>query len=211
MAKITPKENGPLIVEGVPNLRAPVGREMGADKPVYALCRCGLSNNKPYCDGSHIAGGFSSENDDAPSRNKVYEYKGEVEGKLVTVAFNPLLCGHIAECNRLHAAVFDATKRPWIQPENGTVEGIENVIKACPSGALRFSIDNTALVHDRREESEIQIVANGPYIVRDIDVDAEATGEGANPREMILCRCGLSKNKPFCDGTHRDENWKDWD
>jgi len=50
---ITPSENGPYIVSGDVHLTAPDGREIEHPDPV-ALCRCGHSGNKPFCDGTHL-------------------------------------------------------------------------------------------------------------------------------------------------------------
>jgi hypothetical protein len=83
------------------------------------------------------------------------------------------------------------------------------VINACPSGALRVSVDGEGLHHMDSEEQSVSFVKNGPYVVKNIPLDAEFNGAGASEKEYILCRCGQSKNKPFCDGTHHDVKWKD--
>lgn len=61
--KINVRKNGPLLVEGKFTLVDAEGREfpLDADKPAYALCRCGASGNHPFCDGSHKTCGFDSE------------------------------------------------------------------------------------------------------------------------------------------------------
>lgn len=205
--KITPKPNGPNLVQDAPILKDSDGTIIDTDKSTYGLCRCGLSKNKPFCDGSHF-GEFSSDNGDAKLRNTPIEYKGTVEGKSVTVSYTPVLCGHVAECQRLQKALFDPSKRPWIQPENGSLEGILSVIRACPSGALSVAVDDEELHHIDGEISEIQLVENGPVKVKNVPIDAEFNGARASEKEYILCRCGQSKNKPFCDGTHHDVKWK---
>ncbi len=55
------RENGPIVVHGPFRLVDHLGREipLPADKPLVALCRCGASANKPFCDGSHKSCGFS--------------------------------------------------------------------------------------------------------------------------------------------------------
>ena len=153
--------------------------------------------------------GFSSDSGDAKVRNTPIQYTGQVEGKSVTVSYTPVLCGHIAECQRLHKQVFDPSQKPWIQPENGRLEGILSVINACPSGALRVSLDGEDLHHMDSDEQSVSFVKNGPYVVKNIPIDAEFNGAGSSEKEYILCRCGQSKNKPFCDGTHHDVKWKD--
>lgn len=209
MALIKPTGNGPLVAEDIPNLKDAVGTDITPDKPAFGLCRCGRSQNKPFCDGSHKAAGFSSDNGDAKIRNTPLEFTGEVEGRRVTISYTPVLCGHIAECQRLHKTVFDPGKQPWIQPENGTLAGILDVIAACPSGALRVSVDGEALHHIDSDAVSVQVVKNGPYVVKNVVLDAPFNGAGASEKEYILCRCGHSKNKPFCDGSHYDEKWQD--
>jgi len=208
MAKISPVEDGPLMVRDIPVLNRSNGEGIDVGKPVYGLCRCGLSSSKPFCDGSHNAG-FTSDNANAKIRNTALSFTGEVGGKQVTISYTPVLCGHIGDCQRLHKEVFDPAKRPWIQPENGTLEGIKSVIEACPSGALRISIDDETTHHIDSDEVSVNIVQHGPYIVKNVPLEAVFNGVGASEKEYILCRCGQSKNKPFCDGTHHDVAWRD--
>ena len=54
---IETRENGPLILKGVKTFKMPDG-STSEEKPLHALCRCGASKNKPYCDGSHKDAGF---------------------------------------------------------------------------------------------------------------------------------------------------------
>jgi CDGSH-type Zn-finger protein len=208
MAKITPKSDGPLIVQGIPNLKT-VDGDIDPRKPVYGLCRCGQSQNKPFCDGSHTAAGFTSDNGDAEIRNTPISYEGEVEGENVSISYTPVLCGHIGACQKLHKAVFDPSKKPWIQPQNGSLEGIKSVVEACPSGALRMAINAEVEHHLDSDEVSVTIEKNGPYVVKNTELEAEFDGVGASTQEYILCRCGHSKNKPFCDGTHHDVKWRD--
>ena len=62
MADVTirPTKNGPLIVEGPVELFVTDGNKVTVDKPRIALCRCGASSNKPFCDGTHSAIGFQA-------------------------------------------------------------------------------------------------------------------------------------------------------
>jgi len=54
---ITPSENGPYLVSGPVHLKAPDGREI-PHPPQFAMCRCGRSSNKPFCDGTHLTWDF---------------------------------------------------------------------------------------------------------------------------------------------------------
>ena len=81
------------------------------------------------------------------------------------------------------------------------VENIET-IRQCPSGALSYSVGG-AERNDPDAEPAIAIAPNGPYVVTGgPDLLDTTRGEGASTRRFTLCRCGGSKNKPFCDGSH---------
>jgi CDGSH-type Zn-finger protein/uncharacterized Fe-S cluster protein YjdI len=200
--KIEERENGPLVVSGISSLD-------GADgpievKPVMALCRCGASKNKPFCDGSHNATGFESRGGTPAGRDRLITYAGAN----VSVNYNPLLCSHAAECGRLASHVFNPAQKPWIQPDNGTIAEVESVIAACPSGALSLA-NESGPEHRFADRSQIVVEKNGPYWVKDIPALTAARAEGAADEKFVLCRCGLSGNKPYCDGTHRDAKWRD--
>jgi CDGSH-type Zn-finger protein len=57
------RENGPLLIEGLVTLLDPDGNPypLDPDKPAFALCRCGASQNRPFCDGSHKGCGFHAD------------------------------------------------------------------------------------------------------------------------------------------------------
>jgi CDGSH-type Zn-finger protein/uncharacterized Fe-S cluster protein YjdI len=208
--RITPAENGPLIVETPPNLTGSVAAELSG-RPKAALCRCGASANKPFCDGTHTKIGFDSAPDRGALRNTPIDYSGEVNGVAVTVSYTPVLCTHAARCQARAAAVFDPKQKPWIQPGNGTLDSILDVIAACPSGALRVSVGEQPAQHMTTGDVTIEVEKNGPFHVTNIALDAEFNGAGASRAKYSLCRCGLSKNKPFCDGSHYEAKWSDDD
>lgn len=210
MARITPMPNGPLKVADAPILRDDRGFPIETGDDAF-LCRCGLSSKKPFCDGSHRAAGFSSQPKTDQPRNKAVAYRGNVEGTDVTVSYTPMLCSHAAECQRLHGAVFNPEARPWVQPEKGTLAGLRAVVFACPSGALSMSegADDPAHLGPDPATTEIKVAKNGPYEVRRVPLEADFNGVGASRDKYVLCRCGHSGNKPFCDGSHRDAGWKD--
>ena len=208
LTKITLSENGPLMAKNPPNLTDANGTSIEA-KPVTALCRCGASRNKPFCDGSHKAAGISSEPNHTKIRNTPLTYSGVADGVPVTIGYTPVLCTHAAQCQARAASVFNPNAKPWIQPDGGNLTQILDVIAACPSGALRVSIGDVPEQHMTSCETNIRIEKNGPYHVTNIPLDAEFNGAGASHSKYSLCRCGLSNNKPFCDGSHYDAKWKD--
>ncbi len=197
---IEERENGPLVVKGLENFVGPDGEELET-KPVMALCRCGGSANKPFCDGTHRASGFQSRGGDPAGKDTLLPYRGEH----LTVLYNPRLCSHAGECGRLSPTAFNPDRRPWIDPDAVSIAEIERVVRACPSGALQIE----GRGHLAPEAASIRVERNGPYRVVRAELDAECAGRGASPEKMVLCRCGLSGNKPWCDGSHSDSGWKD--
>ncbi len=201
---IEERENGPLVVKGLRSMVDAEGNQIEV-KPVVALCRCGQSANKPFCDGSHEAAGFESRGGAPSGKDVVLSYEGEA----VSVTYNPMICSHAAECGRLAGHVFDPAQKPWIQPDKGSVEEIEAVIAACPSGALALKREDGGRDHRLAERADITIEKNGPYWVQDAVPPVEPKGEGMTERKYVLCRCGMSGNKPYCDGSHGDKGWRD--
>ena len=205
MPKITAVTNGPLIAEDVPDFIMPDGTKTHPKDKLF-LCRCGASKTKPFCDGSHKDAGFDGTPD--PERARKYDRNYSYKGEAVTVHFNKLLCSHAGECGKRARHIFNTKERPWVQPDEGSLDEIKDVVANCPSGALRFEI-NDGPEEITNDVVQIRVERNGPYHLRNIQMPADYWADGQSEKKYVLCRCGLSKNKPFCDGTHFDEGWKD--
>jgi CDGSH-type Zn-finger protein len=193
---ITPAPNGPYIVKALKKCTNKDGSIETSE--TMALCRCGASSNKPFCDGTHTKIGFSSNKLEGRPKDKNISYKG----KKITIHDNRSVCAHAGYCTDNLASVFRMKDEPWIVPDAASVEDIIVAIRNCPSGALSYSIDD-AENQNAESEPTVLIAPNGPYVVSGgIELFATTWGEGASKNEYTLCRCGSSKNKPFCDGTH---------
>jgi len=201
---IAVRENGFVRAANIPKLIDSDGSEKEL-RPVMALCRCGQSANKPFCDGSHKRNGFEGAGTDNSARDSVKTY----EGREVNIHYARLLCSHAGECGARLSAVFNTDNRPWIQPDNGTLEQIKEVVCACPSGALRYNLKGEEPQHLTPSDPSITVEKDGPYRVAGIPLEDQSASENGASDKYVLCRCGLSKNKPFCDGTHKDEGWSD--
>lgn len=93
-------------------------------------------------------------------------------------------------------------EKPWIDPDGAEAEAIIETVRQCPSGALSYSIEDVEH-RDQEREPTISVSKDGPYHVSgSIEPKDQAWGEGASQEHYTLCRCGASKNKPLCDGTH---------
>jgi CDGSH-type Zn-finger protein len=208
--KIACLPNGPyyLLNESaaapVPNLRRASGEACATVRGV-ALCRCGGSNNKPFCDGTHGKNGFRDDNSADSSKNKRNVYAG----KRITIFDNRAICSHAAFCTDELKAVFRHHESPWIDPDGAEVDQIIKIIRKCPSGALSYAIDGVEAEPPQRPPM-VTVTDNGPYAVTGgIELMGVKFGDGASTEHYTLCRCGASKNKPFCDGSHWDVGFKD--
>ena len=169
---------------------------------VTALCRCGESKNMPYCDGSHAKVNFSGEKERASGKGSVKAYTGND----ITIYFNAKICAHVGRCLKLEG-VFSNLKKPWINPDGDSVENIISTIEKCPSGALSYQIQGEELVKAFGQSEKIKIKKGGPLCVEGglSLVDTLDSEKELESREhYTLCRCGKSKNKPFCDGMHHE-------
>jgi len=89
------------------------------------------------------------------------------------------------------------------------VEEIIDTIRKCPSGALSYAIDGQEARAGERPPKMV-VTDNGPYAVSGaIELMGVEFGDGASKEHYTLCRCGASKNKPFCDGSHWSAEFKD--
>lgn len=195
-ASIRAAEDGPYVVKA---LRHCANKNGAIEvKEVMALCRCGASANKPFCDGTHSKIGFSSGKIEGRTEDKWESYRG----RKITIHDNRGVCAHAGICTDKLAAVFRMKQTPWIDPDAADVDEVITVIRACPSGALSYSIDRDD--HPQSDdEGSILVAENGPYVVTGgVELVDTTWGEGASKSEYTLCRCGASKNKPFCDGSH---------
>lgn len=189
--------NGPYLVRNLQNLRNSKGESIPT-KPVIALCRCGGSAKKPFCDGTHSKLGFSSQKVSDGTRDKRQDYVG----KGITIHDNRSICSHAGFCTDRLASVFRMKTEPWIDPDGARIEEIIEAVRRCPSGALSYSIDGVEH-RDQDREPMITVSKDGPYLVTGgVELEDESRAEGASEEHCTLCRCGASKNKPFCDGTH---------
>jgi CDGSH-type Zn-finger protein len=202
--KIKGAPNGPYLVSGDVALQRPSGKSYPV-KGNAALCRCGGSNDKPFCDGTHARIGFSDRVLADGKQNHRESYKG----RNITIFDNRAICAHAGHCTDGLKEVFRMREEPWIAPDAAPVERIIETIRKCPSGALSYAIDGVEAAAPNRPPA-ITITDDGPYAVTGgIELDGAKFGDGASREHFTLCRCGASKNKPFCDGSHWEAKFKD--
>jgi CDGSH-type Zn-finger protein len=208
--KIACLPNGPYYLLNdaqaapVPNLRRASGEACASVRGV-ALCRCGGSSNKPFCDGTHGRNGFRDDNRADPAKNRRQTYAG----KRITIFDNRAICAHAGFCTDELASVFRQGESAWIVPDAAELGKVIETIRKCPSGALSYAIDGIEAGPPQRPPM-VTVTDNGPYAVTGgIELVGVKLGEGASDEHYTLCRCGASRNKPFCDGSHWDAGFKD--
>ncbi len=215
--KIT--KDGPYIVRGgipvhekVIVLRDGVrswedGREL-PQSDSYALCRCGRSSEAPFCDG-HSHKRFRGE--ETADRRPYRERAELLEGPGIDMT-DDLRCSLSRFCHRRDGSAWD------LLPRSDDPEARNEVIRAaceCPSGRI-VAIDKDGRIHEDLLEPSIYIVqdpgkdvSGGIYVMGGVPLESEDGEMYETRNRYVLCRCGASKNKPFCDARHVPGKYKD--
>lgn len=180
------------------------GKSYQQPKEPYHLCRCGHSKTKPYCDGSHDDAGFcGKEHANRPPYSKHAERQ---QGEDCVLLDDTSLCIGARFCDRA-GTVWRLTEKSG-DPDNKAM-AIEEACD-CPSGRLTIVDSDGGHIEPNLQPgvSAIEDPVNncrGPLWVKGgIQIEG-AEGERYETRNRVtLCRCGESKNQPFCDGSHYD-------
>ncbi len=124
-----------------------------------------------------------------------------VDGASLTLMFEAKRCIHARFCVTGAPTVFLANvEGPWIHPDAMDAERLVDIAHACPSGAIRYARKDGRPNEAPPPVNLAAIREAGPYAVRGaLEIDGVPAGYRAT-----LCRCGASKNKPFCDGAHQE-------
>jgi CDGSH-type Zn-finger protein/uncharacterized Fe-S cluster protein YjdI len=124
-----------------------------------------------------------------------------VEGQALTLMFEARRCIHARFCVTGAPTVFLANVQgPWIHPDTIDVERLAAIAQECPSGAIRYRRKDGRADETAPPVNLAAIRESGPYAVRgQLLIDGNSVGYRAT-----LCRCGASKNKPYCDGSHHE-------
>jgi CDGSH-type Zn-finger protein len=172
----------------------------------YALCRCGGTGNKPFCDGTHVKKDF---NGTETSKNIPFEAMAKpIEGPKITLKDAEILCASARFCHR-NGDIWDQIA----QTNEAKIK--ENCIEnacTCPSGRLVIVDKKTNQTVEPKLDQTIGLIEDpsigrdGPLWVRgNIQVYSAEDKLYEIRNRMTLCRCGKSSNKPFCDSTHYPE------
>ena len=220
--KIVVSKDGPYIVSGgVPlSLQKIVPNEEGYSwdwleerrfevGPTYKLCRCGHSRNKPFCDDTHLKIGFDGT--ETATHQKFSDQAKMYEGPTLELADAKGLCASARFCH--------PGGKVWAlvgQADSASRELAIREAAHCPSGRL--------VMHDRETGGELEDVpeasicvvedsplgCSGPLWVRGgVRIESEDGNPYEQRNRVTLCRCGASRNKPFCNGGHAVIKFRD--
>ncbi|MFQ6029584.1 MAG: CDGSH iron-sulfur domain-containing protein [Dehalococcoidia bacterium] len=216
--KITVRPKGPYLVRGrVPLVqKSEVMSEHGepltwkkgdelTPGDTYRLCRCGQSKTKPFCDSSHVQVDFDgTEHADAgpiADRGRIFT------GQRLVVKDDHSLCVHAGFCGNRITNLWKMLD----EADDSLVRGqIMSMIEKCPSGTLSYSLEADGEFIEPDLPREIAVIPDGPlWVSGGIPVERRDGQPWEIRNRVTLCRCGASKNKPLCDGTHKEIGFTD--
>jgi CDGSH-type Zn-finger protein len=222
-AKIQISKDGPYMVSGeLPMAKQTIGTNPAGEsiewiagehypaQAQYALCRCGHSATKPYCDGSHVRVKFNGT--ETASRQPYARQAKVMRGPSMSLTDAEGLCAFARFCDpngqvwSLVNQTDDAGARKHFVKQSGD----------CPSGRLVAWDNATGQALEPKHEPSLGLVedpanqCSGPLWVKGGVQVVGSDGFHYEIRNRVtLCRCGASRNKPFCDGTHAAIKFKD--
>lgn len=222
--RIVVSKDGPyLVYGGVPLSRAEIVTNEEGESVAYrvtemfpprekcSLCRCGASESKPFCDGSH--NDIPWDGAETAGQDSFLERSVCIDGPGLKLRDVRELCAEARFCDRA-GGLWNLIER-CDDPEIRAL--VDEEAALCPSGryATCESDDAETMREPHFEPSIVfledpQLGVSGPMWVRGGIPVISAEGVQYEVRNRVtLCRCGQSANKPFCDGTHIKAEFKD--
>ncbi len=179
------------------------GEELPVEEEVY-LCRCGRSQNKPFCDRTHKTIHFDGS--ETAGHTPYLDQVDVTEGAAIDLTDAPALCASARFCDRAGGAWDNTRQSDDPDARQIAIEEAWN----CPAGRLAvWAKDGKAIEPDLPPSiglvEDPYVGVHGPLWVRGYVPIESAEGVPYEVRNRVtLCRCGHSQNKPFCDGKHVD-------
>jgi CDGSH-type Zn-finger protein len=218
--RVAVQPDGPYFVTGpLPVVRRrPIQSEHGepltwqttarlAERERYALCRCGQSEAKPYCDGTHARVGFDGT-EHPPAEG--YDARATTyAGTRLVVRDDRRVCVHAGFCGNRVTNVWkmmsgDATQDSVVRGQ------VMAMVERCPSGALTYRLDEEGQDVEPELAAEVGVIDDGPLWVTGSVSVVGSDGQVLEVRNRVtLCRCGESATKPLCDGRHTQAGFID--
>jgi uncharacterized Fe-S cluster protein YjdI len=136
----------------------------------------------------------------------------------VTVYWRANLCIHSANCLMGMPRVFNTKRKPWINVTGADSKEIMKTVDSCPSRALTYLKSTSFTIRKKRKVkpkapkfAKVQILKNGPALVTGNFIIRDSNKKKIKISSPVaaLCRCGASRKKPFCDGSHLSVGFTD--
>jgi CDGSH-type Zn-finger protein len=176
----------------------------------WSLCRCGQSEHKPFCDGTHVKVKFDGT--ESASRQPYIEQAKKIDGPTLELDDAEILCASARFCHR-GGEIWSLVART---EEPKTKKIVIEDAGDCPSGRLVVRDKKTGKTVEPDLEKSIGLVedpnigVSGPIWVRGgVPVESADGKEYEIRNRVTLCRCGKSANKPFCDSSHYPEDFQE--
>jgi len=149
-----------------------------------------------------------------PGNNQIREYRTDD----LIVYWNRAECSHAGKCVALMPKVFSPDSRPWVCLDGADPLEVIRTIDQCPTGALRYALTENSKIDPELAKGpgwigykpapptvQIRVLKSGPLLVKGSVRLVDHSGNLIRETDsVVLCRCGKSKNQPFCDGAHRE-------
>ena len=213
-------KDGPYVVSGCVPLSEKVIVPKGGgyvyedgdplpQQATYSLCRCGRTKTPPFCDGSHIASHFDGT--ETACKTDYHQRAARISGDGIDLLDD----GRCAFARFCHRDSGDA----WELAEDSESEfhHAEAIIAAneCPAGRLT-AVEKDGTEHEPDYLPAIEIlqdpeerVSAGTFVKGGIPIESADGTVYEIRNRVVLCRCGMSGNKPFCDSRHVSEEYRD--
>ncbi len=135
--------------------------------------------------------------------------KKEYTNGEITVVWQASKCIHSGICVKTLPKVYNPEAKPWIKVDNASSIELMQQIKKCPSGALSYYLNSEGEKQEATQETLIEVLENGPLLVQGKVNIRYHNGRTEQKDELTaFCRCGHSKSKPFCDGSHNEAGFE---
>ena len=213
-------KNGPYLVSGNIPLSEKIIVPRGAgyiyqegrtlpQRATYSLCRCGKTKTPPFCDGAHVASHFDGT--ETACKNRYHVRAARIAG----AGLDLLDDGRCAFARFCHRDSGDA----WELAEDSASEfhHKEAIIAAneCPAGRLT-AVEKDGTIHEPDYSPAIEIlqdpeerVSAGIFVKGSVPIESSDGSEYEIRNRVVLCRCCMSGNKPFCDSRHVSEGYRE--
>lgn len=221
--KITVTKNGPYLISGAVPLQRETIIADAENVPErwnrtavlehtaqYALCRCGQSGNQPFCDGTHLRCGFdgteTADNGGFVDIAKLYS------GPTLELLDNVELCASASFCQRAGGTWAQVAQSDDPARRALAIEIAGN----CPAGRLVVRDKSSGEIIEQKFAPAISVTDDPPHEVSGplwvkggVAIQSVAGVQYEVRNRVTLCRCGQSRNKPFCDGSHCEAKFRE--